>query len=213
MGLKIVSFPLYGKSPRYLNGALENAKLMPRIYPGWQMRVFAADDVDTTDLEALGCVIERMGISHLHSGMLWRFLPAWLEGVERVIFRDADSRIGPRESAAVMEWENSGLDAHCMHDHPHHQSLYLMSGMMGVKGNILPNIMYPWTRYMSHLERGTSDLHLLRLYIWPHIKNSLMRHSSVPVEWEHLPFPAHKSWRGFVGQQFDDGGKAVWPKI
>lgn len=209
MPSQIVSFSLYGTSPRYHEGAIRNALLMPKIYPGWTMRVYCADEVDANRLQSLGCQIERMGVSHRHSGMLWRFLPAWEKDVDRVIFRDADSRINPREAAAVQAWIESDKAAHCMNDHPHHSTLPMFGGMWGVKGNVLPNITPVWTRFFSGLKRRVEDMHLLRLYIFPHIKDSLLRHSSQPVPWPYEPFPPHKPWRGFVGQQVDDLGKPI----
>jgi hypothetical protein len=192
---------------------------MPKIYPGWKMRVYCAEDVEALSknfgvyvidrLKSLDVQIEYMGVSHEHSGMLWRFLPAWEKDVDRVIFRDADSRIGPREAAAVQAWIESGLDAHCMHDHPHHNNLPVFGGMWGVKGGILPNLMPVWTRFMSSLKRRVEDMHLLRLYIYPHIENSLLRHSSHPLRWDSKPFPSHEAWEGFVGQQIDDDGNPV----
>ena len=213
MYAKLISFSLYGDDPKYLMGAIRNACLVPLYYPGWQMRVYCADDVDANELQRLGCQIERMGVSHDHSGMLWRFLPAWEEGVDRVIFRDADSRLGPREAAAVAAWEASGLDTHAMHDHLFHGCLPIFGGMWGVRGGVLPNIMSQWTRYMSSMQRRVEDMHILRLSILPHIKNSVLRHSSVPVQWPSLPFPNHAPQIGFVGQQCEADDRRIWPAL
>ena len=40
-----VSYSLYGSDPRYIDGIIENAELMPKIYPGWKMRVYYGKDV------------------------------------------------------------------------------------------------------------------------------------------------------------------------
>ena len=47
--------------------------------------------------------------------------------------RDADSRVSPREAAAVAEWVRSGVAAHVMRDHPNHQFV-MNSGMWGAVG-------------------------------------------------------------------------------
>ena len=165
--MKLVSFSLYGTAPRYIDGALANAKLMKVIYPDWVMRVYCDDFVDTEQLEKYNCQIIRMGISHIHSGRLWRFLPAWEEGIERSIFRDVDSRINVREAAAVQAWIDSGLDAHCMYDHPHHTCLTMLGGTWGIKSGILPNLMAEWTGYMSGLNHGITDTIIMTNDIWP----------------------------------------------
>lgn len=207
---KLVSFPLYGESPRYLNGIIENAKLMPTIYPGWIMRVYCEDDYGGADqLKNMGCEIVRMGKSNGHSGMLWRFIPAWEDGVDRVIFRDADSRINVREAAAVQAWIASGRVAHCMHDHEHHRPLPMFGGMSGVKGGVLqfPISILRWFGYMG---RQFEDPILLPAYFYPQIQNSVLHHSSVELKWPFEPFPAHAPYDGFVGQIIDDKGIPVW---
>ena len=98
MPKKIISFSLYGNSPIYLNGIITNAKLVPKIFPKWIMRVYCeADKFDISPLQKLGCEIIFKPCSILHSGMFWRFLAAWDEEAERVIFRDADSRLNKKE--------------------------------------------------------------------------------------------------------------------
>ena len=52
----------------------------------------------------------------------------------------------------------------------------------------------------------------LAAHVHPLVADSTLRHSSVPLmtlDW--VPFPEHVSYDGFVGQQFDDEGKAIWP--
>lgn len=212
MGLKLVSFSLYGTAPRYFLGAVENAKAILKHYPGWAMRVYCEDTSDVAQLISMGVQIVYMGKSLQDSGILWRFLPAWEDGVDHVIFRDCDSIVNPREAAAVQAWIVSGKEAHVMHDHPHHICLPMMGGMWGVKGNFLPNVMPQWMRAFSGLTKGVQSAQLMQLSIYPHIKDNLLRHSSVPVEWPYEPFPPHESWNGFIGQQHDDNWNPVWPK-
>jgi len=209
---QVVSFSVYGKKPMYVQGAIENAKLMSSVYPGWKMVVYCEDRTPTSKLKRLGVEIHRMGKSNLHSGMLWRFLPAWDEKVERVIFRDTDSRINPREAAAVEHWIQSGKKAHCMHDHVHHASLPIFGGMWGVMGKVLAQPCPLKMRFRRPIPR-VGDMKLLARIVLPQIQNSLLRHSSVPIRkaWgDAQPFPKHEPWEGFVGQQFDDNGKPVW---
>jgi len=216
MSLRIVSFSLYGDNdPYYVKGALMNAYLVQELYPGWVMRVYCADNIKTRKLEKLGrCQIERMGVSHDQSGMLWRFLPAWEKGVERVIFRDADSRISPREVAAVREWIKSGKNAHVMQDHHHHGRFAICGGMWGVKGGILPNLTHEWAKWMSNMQRRVTDMILMHQYVWPCVKDSVLRHSSVPTPYgESRPFPPHEPCLGFVGQQVKADGSFIWPKV
>ena len=81
-------------------------------------------------------------LSKLSNKMSWRFLPLEDPTVERFIARDCDSRLTPRDKAAVDAWVESGKKFHvvCMccvdpahlilgqvRDHPSHSN-YPMSG-------------------------------------------------------------------------------------
>ena len=214
--MRLISYCLYGSRPMYVRGMVENARLAPEIYPGWKVRVYVEDGADTAELEALGCEIRRMGKAVGHAGMGWRLAPAWEPGVERVIFRDADSRLNVREAAAVEDWIDSGLAAHAMHDHAYHAGHAMMGGVWGVLGDVLPAELKPRLEsiYAGHMAKG-DDSRLLDREIFPLVRGSLLTHSSVPVlaklEWPARPFPEHPEWQGFVGQQVGDDGVPIWP--
>src|SRR5262249_9068643 len=115
---RVIAFSLYGNGPLYVKGMLNNIRLAPYIYPGWDVVVYAdpAADAALHKLEpwkAPAQVILRptpIG----HEGMFWRFDAIGLPEVERAIFRDADSRLNAREKAAVDEWIADGTAAHVM---------------------------------------------------------------------------------------------------
>jgi len=209
--MKLISFCMYGDASMYLKGAVENAKLMKEIYPDWKMVVFHDVRVKVDALKKYDVLLAPSGRSLEHSGMLWRFLPAWWNDVERVIFRDTDSRLNIREAAAVKEWEESGLDAHCMHDHRHHASLPIFGGMWGIKGGVLSDAVKERTeKLIGRRVKRVGDMLFLKRFVLPEIEGSLLRHSSVPTEWKQQPFPEHEEQIGFVGQQHAKGGP-LWP--
>lgn len=211
---RLVSMSLYGNASMYSLGAVANAKLLPEIYPGWKMRIYCDRTMDTRELESLGCEIKKMSASRQHSGMFWRFFPAWEKGIERVIFRDADSRFNVRESAAVKAWENSGKIAHCMHDHKHHRGLPISGGMWGIKAGYLFDYLLKEIVDMSnHPQKRVIDMRYLAKNIHPLIEKSLLRHSSVKLKWPNCRFPKHPEFNGFVGQQHDSNGESFWPKV
>ena len=215
--MKLISMSLYGHKPMYIKGAVANALLLPKIYPGWKMRVYCSERADPSRLEDLGCEIKVMPRSRRHSGMFWRFLDAWDTSAERVIFRDADSRFNVRGAAAVQAWEESGKVAHCMHDHLHHTRLPIMGGMWGIKPGCLPRHLFHITLKMSRRsQRRVVDMRFLESNVLPCIQDSLLRHSSVPLkkkEWISVPFPEHPPFEGFVGQQYDGEGNTIWPVV
>ena len=112
-----VSFCLYGDDPKYVEGAIANAKLVPEYYPGWEA-VFHTRNVKQevlVKLRSLGATVVECQYANM---MFARFLPFCDTGV--VLSRDCDSRIGPREVRAVNEWLESDKPAHVIRDHPEH---------------------------------------------------------------------------------------------
>jgi len=212
MSKKLISMSLYGNKPMYLKGAISNARLLPEIFPGWTMRVYCSEyEIDPTPLRDLGCEVVLRPRSRVHSGMFWRFLAAWDVEAERVLMRDSDSRFNVREAAAVQAWEESGLDAHCMKDHPHHAGLPLLGGMWGIKIGILPRRLFTEVIRMSRMrQKRILDMRWLRDEVHPLIEHSILRHSSVPSKWPSVPFPDHPPYEGFVGQQYDDHEQPIW---
>ncbi len=213
MAKKIISISLYGDSPVYFNGVIANARLAKKIYPGWTVRVYCeVSNIDLTPLVELGCEIIRKPTSRFHAGMFWRFLAAWDEEAERVIFRDADSRLNVREAVAVKAWEKSGLDAHCMKDHLHHTRMPMSGGMWGIKCGILPRrLLRDVLRIIRRRQRRVADMKWLRAKVHPLIEESLLRHASATSIWPSVPFPKHSEFEGFVGQQYNEVGKPIWP--
>ena len=60
--------------------------------------------------------------------MIWRFFPLLDPQVSHYASRDLDSRLNPREAAAVAEWLASEQAFHFMRDHPAHAIEILGSG-------------------------------------------------------------------------------------
>ena len=214
MNKKLISISLYGDSSKYIDGMIANAELISKIFPGWTMRVYCEASIfNIAPLVKLGCEVILKPKSMIHSGMFWRFLAAWDDKAERVIFRDADSRLNVKEAEAVKAWEKSGLDAHCMKDHPHHACLPISGGMWGIKCGVLPMHLFRDVLKRSRKnQKRVWDMEWLRDEVHPLIKNSLLRHSSVPSTWPSVPFPPHPEYEGFVGQQYDGEGNPIWPK-
>lgn len=214
MSSRCVAFSLYGTRPMYLRGIVENARLLPVIYPGWGMRVYCEQSIDCSELLELGCEVVCHPPSRKHSGMFWRFLAAWDTSLERVIFRDADSRINVREAAAVQAWIESGRALHCMHDHPHHTGFPISGGMWGIRAGCLPQHLKEEVELKcSRPCRRVVDMRWLRDKVYPLINGSVLHHSSQHLEWEGVPFPDHPPYDGFVGQQHDEKGQPIWPAL
>ena len=207
----VIAYGLYGSSPKYGDGAIENAKLQPTQFPDWVIRIYHDDTVpqDTLDkLVELGAElrpVDTTGMEGNIAGMFWRFLVAGDDGVQRYIVRDTDSRLNPREKAAVDEWMASGYSIHSIRDHPNHDRT-LNGGLWGgVRGSV-KNIQ----QLMRDASRNGygADLIFLGDHVWPQIQYDQMAHDSYTCDKfpNSQPFPTKRPDDfQHVGQVFEGG--------
>ena len=159
MTKKVISFSLWGRDKFYSVGAIRNAELAPKIYPGWET-YFYVNDVDDEvkeKLQSLGSVVIETNQKSIGTlGMFWRFFAIDDPDVSVMISRDTDSRISVREKIAVDEWLDTKKTLHVMRDHPYH-NLPIMGGMWGIQkkeGLSLRDEAGNWLRDSNSLKKG-----------------------------------------------------------
>lgn len=199
MSSKLISMSLYGDISMYLKGAIENVNTYKQYYPDWDLRIYCAEVVPELDCETI-----IMGQSNQHSGMFWRFLPLFQDH-DAVIVRDTDSRFNKKEAAAVDAWLASNRTAHSMHDHEHHRCYPLFGGMFGIRCGRIPDLTQELLAAFKKPQKRVKDMDWLRNSLWPHIEHDTLHHSSVPLQWQYVPFPLDEPGY-FVGQQHTDSG-------
>jgi hypothetical protein len=203
MTKKIISFSLWGDNPKYTIGAVRNAELAKDIYPGWTCRFYAGEDVEDDIKKQLldngAEVLEMAGADW--NGMFWRFFAA--EDSDVMISRDTDSRISPREKAAVEEWLASNKDFHIMRDHPFHNT-EILGGMWGCRNGILSDIRERISQYNTgELDNKYQvDQAFLKEIIYPSVRENALVHDPF---FEKKPFPIERlNQQDFVGQVYDE---------
>lgn len=201
---RLISMSLYGDIDMYIDGARVAVESYHDYYPDWSLRLYSSAPLDIKGDYQLFV----MGESHGHSGMFWRFLPIWEEGLERVIVRDTDSRFNRKEVAAVKEWCDSDYICHSMHDHEHHRCYPLFGGMFGMICNQTQDMTKHLRIAMNLEQHRVDDMKWLSKYVWPYVQKSCLHHSSVPLKWPYSPFPYDEEGY-FVGQQHGDDGP-IW---
>jgi len=216
--MKIISFSLWGNKPYYLQGAIENVILQPKIYPNWICRFYYDETVPKDSIKRLndlGAETIQMPISDGNYGMFWRFLPSDDLSIERFIVRDADCRLNPREAQAVNEWEESGKMFHIMRDNKWHNVVPICGGMWGATKEFRPNYSNLLNKWISNNQhrifnhpRGKYffvDQSFLQDCIWPLIINKHIAHESVISSWGGFkkPFIIENDDKSFVGQGID----------
>jgi hypothetical protein len=139
---KIISFSLWGDKPIYTVGAISNAKLAQKIYPGWICRFYIhrssipaniIQELEKQPNVELVDMPEDIG----WSGMFWRFYPATENDVSIMLSRDCDSRLSIREKACVDTWlKYEDKKVMTIRDTCLHQS-QMMGGLWAVKDGFL----------------------------------------------------------------------------
>lgn len=185
-GKKIISFSLWGDDPKYVQGAAVNMELARRWYPGWTLRVYC-ESKHAGRMKELGYeVVEKRIRKSPWEGLFWRFEPVFDTDV--FISRDLDSRLNPREAAAVSDWLASGKFAHVMRDHPAHD-VAIVGGMWGC--HCWPAFAGLLEEWKSRNHKG-SDQEFLEQKVWPRLKGEIIIHDSAHVAEGILPFPDHE---------------------
>lgn len=188
----IIAFSLWGDGEEYLTGALENARLVAEIYPGWPARFYVDATVPGTvvqDLEAQAAQIERRPTpKQAARGAFWRFEAANDPDIDRFLCRDCDARLNRREAAAVADWINEGSAFHIMRDSPAHLEL-ILAGMWGGVAGVLPALEPLIAPRLAHYGGRWADQIFLREEIWPLICNISVAHDSVFRFGHARPFP------------------------
>jgi hypothetical protein len=169
--MNVIAFSLWGTDRRYVYGALANIELARKHYPGWICRVYCSPEITLSDRELLfeaGFQVATRTPKHgPHDGLFWRFEPAYEIGVDYFLSRDCDSRINPREAAAVAAWMFSLKRVHTMRDHYQH-IVPILGGMWGCKH---------WPEFRAMLDQWPkkgqmgSDQDFLKEIIWPKVKH------------------------------------------
>lgn len=185
-GKKIISFSLWGDGPKYVDGASINRALADRWYPGWTLRVYCEPKY-ASKMAAMGYEVVERRIKQSHwEGLFWRFEPVFDTDV--FIVRDLDSRLNPRESAAVAAWLQSGKFAHVMRDHPLHD-VAMVGGMWGCHcWPAFRDLLNDW-KVRDH--KG-SDQEFLEQRVWPRLNGEILIHDSAHTAEGIQPFPPHE---------------------
>lgn len=209
---KVIAYSVYGDDPRYILGALRNAELTASVYPGWTARFYTRRGMLTEETEE--ALLERGGeIAYIPEDSpaipcpsCWRFMVADDPAVARFLIRDADSRLLPREKAAVDEWVHSGANFHVIRDHPNHAQ-NVTAGLWGATRGFLDGTAgmgsLLQTYFRAHHFYYWADTNFLVDVIWPLVKYDAMQHDSYHcVKFNARPVPLPRENNLILGGVF-----------
>ena len=206
---KIISYCLWGNSPKYTLGAIKNAELAEGIYPGWICRFYLGSSTPPDIIEKLenlsNTEIMMQDTEGDWRGMFWRFEAISDPDVELMISRDCDSRLTYREKAAVDEWLSTDKNFHIMRDHPFHQT-EILGGMWGCRKPLLSNMRELIKDYTKKGNFWQVDQNFLREVVYPLVRNQSYVHDEF---FAGHPFPTQRNGLEFVGQVFNEDEETV----
>jgi len=198
---KIISFSLWGGNPKYTIGAIKNAELSTKIYPGWICRYYIGRSTPQEIIDELQSKphveVVLMNEEGEWNSMFWRFYPISDDDTEIMLSRDCDSRLSMREKLCVDEFIKSDKLFHKMIDHPWHGGI--MGGMWGAKNGILKDMKSLIDVYAKNNEWNT-DQNFLNHVIKPMVSNVIMVHDSINLR----NFLSERENYEFVGDVFDE---------
>ena len=225
---RVISMSLYGRNPRYTNGAVENTKLLKKVFPGWKLRVHVPKRGILSNMLGIDLAVPKEIIDELKSlnahlifmdpfktvdkPMMWRFLVANDVTVDRFIVRDTDSRLIPRDATEVKVWIQSGMPFHCIRDHPGHSKWPISRGLWGAVPSKLQLILRNTTfgdKMKDYSFSFYQDMKFLRDVVWPQVKYFAYCSDSLSCKkWESShPFSANRSENlEFVGEVISGNG-------
>ncbi len=135
---------LWGNNHHYVLGGILNADIAEKEWTDWTCRYYIAPTVPESSIKELNSrdnvEVIMMDEDVSWNGMFWRFYAAGDPEVDVMISRDTDSRINPRDKAAVDEWLESGKPFHIMRDMCQH-GWNICGGMWGARKGILSDII------------------------------------------------------------------------
>jgi hypothetical protein len=201
---KVVSFSLWGSSPRYCVGAVRNALLMPKVYPGWVARFY----IDYETVPA-GTITQLALMNRSGPRMMNRFLVHDDHGIERYLSRDADSRISIEEAAAVNEWIAEDKILHTCRAHPAH-ARPINGGLFGMTPRRpdweAPRMIDQIKDFLAVNKADPNnygvDQAFLCTTLWAWARISATQHDAVSRGAYHgsKPFPVKWQWPRFMGE-------------
>lgn len=199
-GVNVLSFCLYGSAPKYMIGAIENCRQAKIFYPGWEVRIHVSREVPERIIQEIqkeGGIIVQGDTSGVRNRMLWRIMPVTDPTVDRVVFRDLDSRQSTRENDAVLEWILSRKPVHIMKEWIFYGDLTIAGGCWGIIPKTFPELWPIITKHNPPDVYGI-DERFLTDEVWPLIKDI----SFIQDATQNWP-----RWRGIspIGERFDNG--------
>ena len=177
---QVISYSLYGSEMRFLVGAIKNAELAQRFFPGFTSRYYYGKSVPKWVLSTLLVFphVELIKVEDEENSIArtWRFMACLDTDVDVVLSRDVDARLSLREAEAHQEFMDSNFNFHIIRDHPAGHNYVISAGMFAMKTQAYGNLMHKKLLDYDFRDEYMADQNFLAREIYPHVENDCLVH-------------------------------------
>ena len=176
---QVISYSLYGQQLKFLVGAIKNAQLAQRFFPGFTVRFYVGNSVPTWCRSTLALFpnVEIIPVDEPENSIsrMWRFRAILDPKVDVVLSRDADARLSYREVLAHKEFLDSPFDFHIIRDHPTGHGYLISAGMFACKNKGMHFFEKLWSETPLR-DTYMQDQEFLSSQIYPQIAGNVLVH-------------------------------------
>lgn len=177
---QVISYSLYGNEMRFLVGAIKNAELAQRFFPGFTVRYYYGKSVPRWVLSTLNIFphVELIKVEDDENSIArtWRFMACLDTDVDVVLSRDVDARLSLREAEAHQEFLDSKFNFHIIRDHPAGHNYTISAGMFAMKTQAYGNLMHKMLLDHNFTDEYMADQKFLMGSIYPNVMNDCLIH-------------------------------------
>ena len=185
---QVISYSLYGNQLRFSVGAIKNAQLAQRFFPGFTVRFYYGASVPKWVLSTL-LIFEHVELIKVEEpedsvARTWRFMACLDTDVDVVLSRDVDARLSLREAEAHQEFLDSNFNFHIIRDHPSGHNYVISAGMFAMKTQAYGNLMHKKLLEYEFRDEYMADQNFLATAIYPHVADDCLIHDEyydIPV--------------------------------
>jgi protein O-GlcNAc transferase len=180
------SFCIYGDSPKYCQGLVENLEIINEHYPSYYIYIYIYENVPQEYIEKYktfkNTILKTSARSH---NMFERFFLLEDEpDIDIMIVRDTDSRVHKRDRYCIDHFISSRFLCHTIRDHGYHHA-HIMGGLWGLKRNNIIKVdklywEYEKTQNVLDCAKYRYDMNFLASQVYPKLVHSFVVYTFHP---------------------------------
>jgi hypothetical protein len=206
---KYFTFSIWGDNPKYLQGAIKNAKLAEEIFPEWKCVFYYDSTVPKETIDKLSS-FRNTSVKEVTDdsfGAFWRF-EMMFDNPGVILSRDTDSRLSLREKELIDNWLESEYNYMIIRDHDAHYEFPILAGMWGKKNILMDSKLKDAMQEYVSVKQYLVDQFYLRDKVWPNIMNDTAIYGVKEIDWMRETYDFEN--KNFIGQTYTENDEPVY---